>query len=60
MKNYWINNKSWQRFRALRKTWQRRTRERNTLARVTSRDLADVGMSSAQANFEMNKPFWKE
>ena len=60
MRNYWISNKPWQRFRTLQKTWQRRIRERNMLARVASRDLTDAGMSSAQANFEMNKPFWRE
>ena len=66
MRNYWISDNHsaqdtiWKRVQTLRKTWQRRTRERNELARVTSRDLADIGMTSGQANFEMNKPFWKE
>ena len=66
MRNYWISDNPsaqdtiWKRVQTLRKTWQRRTRERNELARVTSRDLADIGMTSGQADFEMNKPFWKE
>lgn len=39
--------------------WRRRNRERRDLARLTSRDLRDLGISTGEAEFEINKPFWR-
>jgi len=39
--------------------WRRRNRERRDLAQLTSRDLSDLGISTSQAEFEINKPFWR-
>ena len=39
--------------------WRRRNRERRDLAQLSSRDLSDLGISTSQAEFEINKPFWR-
>jgi uncharacterized protein YjiS (DUF1127 family) len=39
--------------------WRRRNRDRRDLAQLTSRDLHDLGLSTSQAEFEINKPFWR-
>ncbi|MEQ9640172.1 MAG: DUF1127 domain-containing protein [Alphaproteobacteria bacterium] len=39
--------------------WQRRLRERDELARLSARDLQDIGLSTSQAEFEAAKPFWR-
>jgi uncharacterized protein YjiS (DUF1127 family) len=39
--------------------WRRRARERAELARLDSRLLADIGLSRAEAEFIINKPFWR-
>lgn len=41
-------------------TWRRRLRERDQLARMDERTLADIGITRADAAFLVNKPFWKE
>lgn len=40
--------------------WQHRLRERAELARLDDRALLDIGLSRADAEFLVNKPFWKE
>lgn len=40
--------------------WGRRIHERNELARLDDRCLADIGMSRCEADHEAGKPFWKE
>jgi uncharacterized protein YjiS (DUF1127 family) len=40
--------------------WRRRARERAELARFGSRDLRDIGLTPADAAYEINKPFWRE
>lgn len=40
--------------------WRRRLRERAELARLDDRALLDIGITRADAEFLMNKPFWKE
>ena len=40
-------------------TWQTRTTERNHLAGLDNRLLADMGMTRADAAFEAAKPFWR-
>jgi len=40
--------------------WRRRIRERNQLARLDGRMLADIGISRADQAFLASKPFWRE
>jgi uncharacterized protein YjiS (DUF1127 family) len=40
--------------------WRRRSRDRAQLARLDDRMLADIGISRAEAEFLVNKPFWRE
>lgn len=42
----------------LRAAW-RRHRSRSVLARLDGDLLKDVGISYAEAEFELNKPFWR-
>jgi uncharacterized protein YjiS (DUF1127 family) len=39
--------------------WRRRIRERAQLARLSARELRDLGVSPAQAAYEAGKPFWR-
>jgi uncharacterized protein YjiS (DUF1127 family) len=39
--------------------WRRRSRERAELAKITERDLHDIGVSRCDVLFEMRKPFWR-
>ena len=39
--------------------WQSRYRARQELARLSLRDLHDIGLTPAQAGFEAEKPFWR-
>jgi uncharacterized protein YjiS (DUF1127 family) len=41
-------------------TWRRRQRGRRELARLSARDLKDIGLSPSQAAFEVGKPVWKD
>jgi uncharacterized protein YjiS (DUF1127 family) len=41
-------------------TWRQRNRSRNELSRLDSRSLRDLGISPSEANFEVNKPFWRD
>jgi uncharacterized protein YjiS (DUF1127 family) len=40
--------------------WRRRLRERGQLARLDDRMLRDIGLTRADAQFLINKPFWRE
>ena len=40
--------------------WRQRRRERDQLARLDARMLADIGLSRGDAEFLINKPFWRE
>ena len=40
-------------------TWRRRAKERRELASLDARTLRDLGLSSSDINFEVNKPFWR-
>lgn len=39
--------------------WRRRSIERALLARMTQRDIADLGVTEADIRYEMDKPFWR-
>ncbi|WPZ36117.1 DUF1127 domain-containing protein [Thalassobaculum sp. OXR-137] len=38
--------------------WSSRIKDRETLADLDSRLLADIGVTRDEANYEANKPFW--
>jgi uncharacterized protein YjiS (DUF1127 family) len=40
--------------------WRRRTRARGELAELYDRMLKDIGLTRADAEFLINKPFWRE
>ena len=39
--------------------WQRRSRERQELARLSERDLRDLHLSSTDVWSEIRQPFWR-
>lgn len=39
--------------------WRRRIRERQALAQMTPRELADIRASSADVYRELSRPFWR-
>ena len=41
------------------RTWQQRAANRRALARLSERDLHDIGSSWSSIAEEVNKPFWK-
>jgi uncharacterized protein YjiS (DUF1127 family) len=40
--------------------WQRRAKERRELAGFSDLMLQDIGITRADAEYLVNKPFWKE
>lgn len=40
--------------------WPRRIREREQLAALDDRMLRDIGLTRGDAEFLINKPFWRE
>lgn len=44
---------------ALLRQWQRRSRERDQLARLSERELHDLGLSRGAVYAELRKPFWR-
>ena len=40
--------------------WQQRNRERQALAGFDERLLRDIGLTPAEAEFLINKPFWRK
>ena len=40
--------------------WHRRSRERAQLAQLDDRMLKDIGLTRTDAEFLINKPFWRE
>lgn len=49
-----------QRLGALLRQWRQRSREREQLARLSERDLHDLGLSRGTVYAEVRKPFWRE
>ncbi|HEX7969332.1 MAG TPA: DUF1127 domain-containing protein, partial [Stellaceae bacterium] len=39
--------------------WHRRARDREQLARLSERELRDIGMTPGDAAWECAKPFWR-
>lgn len=42
------------------RAWHQRARQRRALARLTDRQLADVGLTRAEAEREAAKLFWRD
>jgi uncharacterized protein YjiS (DUF1127 family) len=40
--------------------WRRRVRDRGRLGELDERMLKDIGLTRSDAEFLMNKPFWRE
>ncbi len=40
-------------------TWRQRARERSQLALLSDRDIRDLGLTAQDAEYEINKPFWR-
>jgi uncharacterized protein YjiS (DUF1127 family) len=40
--------------------WRERVRARTELARLDERSLRDIGLTTADRDFLINKPFWRE
>ena len=47
-------------FNQIFNVWRRRARDRRELAQLDRRTLRDLGLSEGQAQFEANKPFWRD
>lgn len=47
-------------FAATLREWRQRSRDRNQLAQLDARLLADIGLTRGDAEFLINKPFWRE
>ena len=46
--------------RAALREWRRRKNSRLELARLDERMLRDIGLTRAEVDHEINKPFWRE
>ena len=51
---------SWSDLKSLFDEWWYRIRSRCQLERLSERDLADMGMTRADAFNEIQKPFWQK
>jgi len=40
--------------------WRERLRARDELSRLDERSLRDIGLTTADRDFLVNKPFWRE
>ena len=48
------------RIAATLREWRQRIRDRARLAELDERMLKDIGLTRADAEFLINKPFWRE
>ncbi len=44
---------------ATMRVWQQRNQQRRQLGFLSERELRDIGVSEAQRDAEMRKPFWR-
>ncbi len=49
----------WREAGKLLAVWRKRVRERNELARMSYRDIADIGLTVGTRDREVIKPFWR-
>lgn len=54
-----VDQSFWLRAYAALCRWQRNLHTRSQLARLNSRQLADAGITEAQRQAELEKPFWR-
>jgi uncharacterized protein YjiS (DUF1127 family) len=52
-------NPLWLRSYAILRQWQQNLRTRRQLAKLNAQQLADAGISEAQRQAELDKPFWR-
>lgn len=57
--NTQVNYPLWLRAYAALCRWRRNLHTRSQLARLDSRQLADAGITEAQRQTELAKPFWR-
>ncbi|MCZ4323644.1 DUF1127 domain-containing protein [Pseudomonas anguilliseptica] len=57
--NTQVDHPLWLRAYAALCSWQRNLHTRRQLARLDSRQLADAGITEAQRQAELAKPFWR-
>ena len=50
---------NWLSLYSLMRQWQRNRRTRQQLAQLNDQQLADAGISAAQRDRELAKPFWR-
>jgi uncharacterized protein YjiS (DUF1127 family) len=55
-----VSSPSPTRVRAALREWRRRRNGRLELARLDERMLRDIGLTRFDAEYEINKPFWRE
>jgi uncharacterized protein YjiS (DUF1127 family) len=53
-------NRAGNRVLATLREWRRRVRDRSRLGELDERMLKDIGLTRTDAEFLMNKPFWRE
>ena len=41
------------------KAWHQREKARGELAKLSERDLKDIGLSSLMVDYEVQQPFWR-
>jgi uncharacterized protein YjiS (DUF1127 family) len=51
---------AWSNVAATLREWRRRAQDRTELARLDDRMLQDIGLTRGDAEFLINKPFWRE
>lgn len=51
---------AWSNVAATLREWRWRAHDRAELARLDSRMLQDIGLTRGDAQFLINKPFWRE
>ena len=51
---------AWSNVAATFREWRRRAHDRTELARLDNRMLQDIGLTRGDAEFLINKPFWRE
>jgi uncharacterized protein YjiS (DUF1127 family) len=57
--NTQVDHRLWLRAYVALCSWQRNLRTRRQLARLDSLQLADAGITEAQRQVELAKPFWR-
>jgi uncharacterized protein YjiS (DUF1127 family) len=57
-KEFWVE-KSLLASLAVVSEWRKRAKAREELSHLSERDARDIGLTAAQVEFEVSKPFWQ-